>query len=57
MFYCILKGMAPEMKVKLGLGLASDYSYLTMVRISEDLLIYRVIVEILYKVRTGPTLF
>ncbi|KAI4791029.1 hypothetical protein KUCAC02_034255, partial [Chaenocephalus aceratus] len=29
-FYCILKGMAPEMKVKLGLGLASDYSYLTM---------------------------
>ncbi|KAI9528569.1 Unconventional myosin-VIIa [Dissostichus eleginoides] len=29
-FYCILKGMAPEMKIKLGLGLASDYSYLTM---------------------------
>ncbi|TNN61982.1 Unconventional myosin-VIIa [Liparis tanakae] len=29
-FYCILKGMAPEMKAKLGLGLASDYSYLTM---------------------------
>lgn len=30
-FYCMLKGMAPEMKAKLGLGLASDYSYLTMV--------------------------
>ncbi|KAM4620039.1 unconventional myosin-VIIa [Polymixia lowei] len=29
-FYCMLKGMAPEMKTKLGLGLASDYSYLTM---------------------------
>uniref|UniRef100_A0AAQ4PWT7 Myosin VIIAb n=1 Tax=Gasterosteus aculeatus aculeatus TaxID=481459 RepID=A0AAQ4PWT7_GASAC len=29
-FYCMLKGMAPEMKAKLGLGLASDYSYLTM---------------------------
>lgn len=37
-FYCMLKGMAPEMKAKLGLGLASDYSYLTMVsllRLSE----------------------
>lgn len=30
-FYCMLKGMAPEMKAKLGLGLATDYSYLTMV--------------------------
>uniref|UniRef100_A0A4W6D941 Myosin VIIA n=1 Tax=Lates calcarifer TaxID=8187 RepID=A0A4W6D941_LATCA len=29
-FYCILKGMPPEMKAKLGLGLATDYSYLTM---------------------------
>ncbi|XP_020564813.1 unconventional myosin-VIIa-like isoform X2 [Oryzias latipes] len=29
-FYCMLKGMAPEMKAKLGLGLATDYSYLTM---------------------------
>uniref|UniRef100_A0A3B4FWX6 Unconventional myosin-VIIa-like n=1 Tax=Pundamilia nyererei TaxID=303518 RepID=A0A3B4FWX6_9CICH len=29
-FYCMLKGMAPEMKSKLGLGLATDYSYLTM---------------------------
>ncbi|XP_055004260.1 unconventional myosin-VIIa-like [Boleophthalmus pectinirostris] len=28
-FYCMLKGMSPEQKVKLGLGLASDYSYLT----------------------------
>lgn len=31
-FYCMLQGMAPEMKAKLGLGLASDYAYLTMVR-------------------------
>uniref|UniRef100_A0A3Q4H493 Myosin VIIAb n=1 Tax=Neolamprologus brichardi TaxID=32507 RepID=A0A3Q4H493_NEOBR len=29
-FYCMLKGMAPEMKSKLGLGLATDYAYLTM---------------------------
>ncbi|RVE64197.1 hypothetical protein OJAV_G00143580 [Oryzias javanicus] len=29
-FYCMLKGMAPEMKAKLGLGLASDSSYLIM---------------------------
>ncbi|KAF3705828.1 Unconventional myosin-VIIa [Channa argus] len=29
-FYCMLKGMGPEVKAKLGLGLASDYSYLTM---------------------------
>uniref|UniRef100_A0A3Q2FSZ3 Myosin VIIAb n=1 Tax=Cyprinodon variegatus TaxID=28743 RepID=A0A3Q2FSZ3_CYPVA len=28
-FYCMLKGMAPEMKAKLGLGLAREYSYLT----------------------------
>uniref|UniRef100_A0AAZ3PUG2 Myosin VIIAb n=1 Tax=Oncorhynchus tshawytscha TaxID=74940 RepID=A0AAZ3PUG2_ONCTS len=29
-FYCMLRGMAPELKTKLGLGLATDYSYLTM---------------------------
>uniref|UniRef100_A0A7N6A1Q3 Myosin VIIAb n=1 Tax=Anabas testudineus TaxID=64144 RepID=A0A7N6A1Q3_ANATE len=29
-FYCMLKGMAPELKAKLGLGLATDYCYLTM---------------------------
>ncbi|XP_068600827.1 unconventional myosin-VIIa-like [Brachionichthys hirsutus] len=29
-FYCMLRGMTPETKAKLGLGLASDYSYLTM---------------------------
>ncbi|XP_023197958.1 unconventional myosin-VIIa-like isoform X2 [Xiphophorus maculatus] len=28
-FYCMLKGMGPEMKAKLGLGLARDYCYLT----------------------------
>lgn len=27
----MLKGMSPEMKARLGLGLATDYSYLTMV--------------------------
>lgn len=27
----MLKGMLPEMKAKLGLGLATDYCYLTMV--------------------------
>nr|XP_043898202.1 unconventional myosin-VIIa-like [Solea senegalensis] len=31
-FYCMLKGMSPEMKAKLGLGLATDYAYLTMRR-------------------------
>ncbi|KAG7515949.1 unconventional myosin-VIIa-like isoform X1 [Solea senegalensis] len=31
-FYCMLKGMSPEMKAKLGLGLATDYAYLTMGR-------------------------
>ena len=30
----MLRGMAPEMKAKLGLGLATDYSYLTMVSLS-----------------------
>ncbi|KAM6970400.1 unconventional myosin-VIIa [Aplochiton taeniatus] len=29
-FYCMLRGLAPELKGKLGLGLATDYSYLTM---------------------------
>ncbi|KAL0994634.1 hypothetical protein UPYG_G00125160 [Umbra pygmaea] len=29
-FYCMLRGMAPDLKTKLGLGLATDYSYLTM---------------------------
>ncbi|XP_058887148.1 unconventional myosin-VIIa-like isoform X3 [Acipenser ruthenus] len=29
-FYCMLKGMTPEQKKKLGLGKAMDYSYLTM---------------------------
>ncbi|KAK6322586.1 hypothetical protein J4Q44_G00073780 [Coregonus suidteri] len=29
-FYCMLRGMAPELKNKLGLGLATDYSYLTI---------------------------
>uniref|UniRef100_A0A3B3UFP8 Myosin VIIAb n=1 Tax=Poecilia latipinna TaxID=48699 RepID=A0A3B3UFP8_9TELE len=28
-FYCMLKGMGPEMKARLGLGLARDYCYLT----------------------------
>ena len=30
-FYCMLRGMSPELKKKLGLGLATDYPYLTMV--------------------------
>ncbi|KAJ4935315.1 hypothetical protein JOQ06_016851 [Pogonophryne albipinna] len=30
-FYCMLKGMTPEEKKKLGLSRASDYTYLTMV--------------------------
>ncbi|XP_059382293.1 unconventional myosin-VIIa-like isoform X2 [Carassius carassius] len=29
-FYCMLAGMRPDQKTKLGLGLATDYSYLTM---------------------------
>uniref|UniRef100_A0A8C7CZW7 Myosin VIIA n=1 Tax=Oncorhynchus kisutch TaxID=8019 RepID=A0A8C7CZW7_ONCKI len=29
-FYCMLRGMSPELKKKLGLGLATDYPYLTM---------------------------
>lgn len=33
-FYCMLKGMTPEQKKKLGLGKATDYSYLTMVSAS-----------------------
>ncbi|KAK7926039.1 hypothetical protein WMY93_008349 [Mugilogobius chulae] len=34
-FYCMLKGMAPEQKTKLGLGLATDYCYLTMGQCTE----------------------
>ncbi|XP_048837156.1 myosin VIIAa isoform X3 [Brienomyrus brachyistius] len=29
-FYCMLKGMTPEQKKKLGLGKATDYTYLTI---------------------------
>ncbi|XP_065142943.1 unconventional myosin-VIIa [Paramisgurnus dabryanus] len=29
-FYCMLAGMSPDQKTKLGLGLATDYTYLTM---------------------------
>ncbi|XP_053561574.1 unconventional myosin-VIIa [Bombina bombina] len=29
-FYCMLKGMPPEQKKKLGLGIATDYNYLCM---------------------------
>ncbi|XP_051536832.1 unconventional myosin-VIIa-like [Myxocyprinus asiaticus] len=29
-FYCMLAGMSPDQKTKLGLGLATDYVYLTM---------------------------
>ncbi|XP_016332831.1 unconventional myosin-VIIa isoform X2 [Sinocyclocheilus anshuiensis] len=29
-FYCMLAGMSPDQKTKLGLGLAKDYNYLTM---------------------------
>ncbi|KAG1940716.1 unconventional myosin-VIIa-like [Pimephales promelas] len=29
-FYCMLAGMSPDQKTKLGLGLAKDYIYLTM---------------------------
>ncbi|XP_056586793.1 unconventional myosin-VIIa [Triplophysa dalaica] len=29
-FYCVLAGMSPDQKTKLGLGLATDYTYLTM---------------------------
>lgn len=32
----MLKGMSPDMKAKLGLGLATDYSYLTMVSDRQD---------------------
>jgi len=34
-FYCMLKGMTPDQKKKLGLGKAADYTYLTIV--SDDL--------------------
>lgn len=30
-FYCMLRGMSAELRAKLGLGLARDYAYLTMV--------------------------
>ena len=32
MFYCMLEGMSEEQKRKLGLGQATDYNYLAMVR-------------------------
>ena len=32
MFYCMLEGMSEEQKKKLGLGQATDYNYLAMVR-------------------------
>lgn len=31
-FYCMLRGMTLEQKKKLGLGKATDYNYLAMVR-------------------------
>lgn len=31
-FYCMLNGMTPDEKKKLGLSQAGDYTYLTMVR-------------------------
>lgn len=31
-FYCMLKGMSSDPKTRLGLGSATDYTYLTMVR-------------------------
>lgn len=31
-FYCMLRGMTMEQKKKLGLGKATDYNYLAMVR-------------------------
>lgn len=32
MFYCMLEGMSEDQKRKLGLGQATDYNYLAMVR-------------------------
>lgn len=32
-FYCMLEGMSADQKKKLGLGQASDYNYLAMVRL------------------------
>ena len=32
MFYCMLEGMGEDQKKKLGLGQATDYNYLAMVR-------------------------
>lgn len=36
-FYCMLEGMSEEQKKKLGLGEATDYNYLAMVRLMGDL--------------------
>lgn len=36
-FYCMLKGMTSDQKKKLGLGKATDYTYLTIV--SEDIIL------------------
>lgn len=33
MFYCMLEGMSEDQKKKLGLGQATDYNYLAMVRL------------------------
>uniref|UniRef100_A0A8C4VI35 Myosin VIIA n=1 Tax=Gopherus evgoodei TaxID=1825980 RepID=A0A8C4VI35_9SAUR len=40
-FYCMLKGMTPEQKKKLGLGKATDYNYLAMVRTLREILAIR----------------
>lgn len=35
-FYCMLRGMTVEQKKKLGLGKATDYNYLAMVRVQQS---------------------
>lgn len=35
-FYCMLRGMTMEQKKKLGLGKATDYNYLAMVRVQKS---------------------
>lgn len=35
-FYCMLRGMTMEQKKKLGLGKATDYNYLAMVRVQRS---------------------
>lgn len=35
-FYCMLRGMTMEQKKKLGLGKATDYNYLAMVRAQQS---------------------